>query len=132
MLYILPFQRDRNSTSKDYQRQGRGNFNCPNLANTALVPPPSSDDMRGQLSPSEYPRPTDDAQQFQQVPPAEENAAGSIPCIRESFKNRGISDDTQAILLSSWRESTKNNIGHISENGCHFVVKGKLMYLKQM
>lgn len=31
----------------------------------------------------------------------------SIPFIRESFKNRGISDDTQAILLSSWRESTK-------------------------
>lgn len=107
MLYILPFQRDRNSTSNDYQRQGRGNFNCTNLANTALVPPPSSDDMRGQLSPSEYPRPTDDAQQSQQVPPAEENAAGSIPCIRESFKNRGISDDTQAVLLSSWRESTK-------------------------
>lgn len=107
MLYILPFQCDRNSTSKDYHRQGRGNFNCPNLANTALVSPPSSDDMRGQLSPSEYPRPTDDAQQSQQVPPAEENAAGSIPCIRESFKNRGISDDTQAILLSSWRESTK-------------------------
>lgn len=26
----------------------------------------------------------------------------------------------------------KNNIGHISENGCHFVVKEKLMYLKQM
>lgn len=34
--------------------------------------------MRGQLSPSDYPRPTDDAQQSQQVPPAEENAAGSI------------------------------------------------------
>lgn len=85
--------------------------------------------MRGQLSPSEYPRPTDDAQQSQQVPPAEENAAGSIPCIRESFKNRGISDDTH---LHGENRLKKNNIGHISENGCHFVVKEKLMYLKQM
>lgn len=46
--------------------------------------------MRGQLSYFEYPRPTDNAQQSQQKPPAEENAAESILCIKESFKNQDV------------------------------------------
>lgn len=51
---------------------------------------PPSDDMRGQLSYFEYPRPTDDVQQSQQKPLAEKNAAGRILCIKESFKNRDV------------------------------------------
>ncbi|XP_062571921.1 uncharacterized protein LOC134233885 [Saccostrea cucullata] len=63
--------------------------------------------LQGQLSVAGHSKSSDDAEQTREVPPTEKNETGRIPCIGESFKNRGLSDDTQKILLSSWRESTK-------------------------
>lgn len=132
MLYILPFQRDRNSTSKDYQRQGRGNFNCPNLANTALVPPPSSDDMRGQLSPSEYPGLLTMPNNSSKYHPLRKMQLGAFRVLGNHSKIEAYRMTLKPFYYLHGENRLKNNIGHISENGCHFVVKGKLMYLKQM
>lgn len=130
MLYILPFQRDRNSTSKDYQRQGRGNFNCPNLANTALVPPPSSGEDSYLLpnTPSLLTMPNNSSKYH----PLRKMQLGAFRVLVNHSKIEAYQMTLKPFYYIHGENRLKNNIGHISENGCHFVVKGKLMYLKQM
>ncbi|XP_061187368.1 uncharacterized protein LOC133195519 [Saccostrea echinata] len=106
-INFLELKFDGISAAENYYRQSIGDSNCSNMADTALVSTAASIGLQGQLSVAGHSKSSDDAEQTREVPPTEKNETGRIPCIGESFKNRGLSDDTQKILLSSWRESTK-------------------------
>lgn len=132
MLYILPFQRDRNSTSKDYQRQGRGNFNCPILPTQHWFPrllqmicedsyllPNTPGLLTMPNNPSKY-------------HPLRKMQLGAFRVLVNHSKIEAYQMTLKPFYYLHGENRLKNNLGHISENGCHFVVKGKLMYLKQM
>ena len=50
----------------------------------------------------------------------------------KSSKAQAYQKTLQRSFYHHGEDLRKNNIGHISENGCHFVVKNKLIYLKQL
>ena len=80
---------------------------CSNLADSTLVPAASPHDLPGQLLTIEHSAFTDTTGGPFETAPAEKDETWSFSIIRETFKSRGLSEETQSILLSSWRDSTK-------------------------
>ena len=103
---ILP---DREMLGKGEAREGQGaSADSSNLAHTSMVSHATSS-MHSQPS-----------QATRREEPAEESLGGTTPadgerrsttsrmvCIRNSLKNRGISEEATTIILASWRKSTE-------------------------
>lgn len=100
------------------------------MANTTLVPAASSHDMREQLSPAGHSSFIDTAREPPETTPAEKNETWSVSCFGKTFKDRGLSEETQAILLSSWRDSTKKQYRSYLKKWVSFCDKRKINFFE--
>lgn len=126
MLHFLSFQSDRIGASKDFHGRNGSHCNCTNLADTTLVPAATTDGLQTKLHITKHTELTNSSKRASEEPPAEGNETGSLPCVGKSFESRSLSKDTQAILLSSWRESTKKQYRTYIEKWMSFCYKRKI------
>lgn len=56
----------------------------------------------------------------------------AVSDIGKLLQGYGLSEDTTDILISSWRPATRQQYWTYFKSGCCFVVKEKLIHLKQL
>lgn len=132
MLHFLSLQSDRIGALKDFHGRNGSHCNCTNLADTTLVPAATTDGLQTKLHITKHTELTNSSKRASAEPPAEENETGSLPCVGNPLKVEAYQKTLKPFYCLHGENPLKNNIRHILRNGCHFVIKEKLIFLKQM
>ena len=131
MLHILSFQLDSNGTPENCHRQSGSDNNRPYMADATLVSKATTNDMHGQLSTADQHLLTMPGKpQFRH--PLGKMRLGSFRVSGNPSRVEAYHRTLKTFCYLPGESPLKNDIGRISKNGCHFVTKDKLIFLRRM
>lgn len=108
MLCISSFQLNKPCTQESRTGQCHSDTHSAKLADTVLVPSPS--ETIAQVNPSAFMAQglIDSTLQGGATPIGQTIEVDGLLCIRQALRERGLSEDTISLIMSSWRKSTRS------------------------
>ena len=105
--------------------QSRRDYNCTNMANTAMVFTTSEDDSCHTSGTSTEGKLASDSEQEGTTPIMEDNVSDGMQSIRMSLQKHGLSPATVNIMLQSWRSGTKKQYSTYARKWIQFCGQNK-------